>query len=727
LIVVVSVGLLTQAACEDPGPPATAGLILTVRSFEPGPDSDLTHVDHVTIDPSELVIKHSTAGTITIDISSLRDIIIYNDHVRERIVGQFPVPPGEISEVRIVPKSVTVTLKDGSSVDATYNPEIPSWQQSGWKWQPPDGQPWPISDGELSGVRALFHFDEVLRTHAVHDYKFDPTVPAVSFPVNPDEGKPGVYFDRLVIVFKAGVSDTRIDEINRHIGAEIIRRPRISRAYRIKFPVSMELADAYHYYFDKPEVQGILPMVVHAPLVTSEAGQEAHGDADLPPAWNIVEAAVGSVGTRSVQIALIDKGFNLAHPELRMNYAINNNELPPSVFDRNGNGFVDSADLGAIDTNGDGLADLPAMDVDGDQLITFYDLNDPQFPSSALPRDANRNGVADAEDVIFSWSDGEDDDRNGLPDDLVGWNFAGGGLTFGDNNNPSPDDTDETHGTEVAQVAVAPGDNGIKIVTSMTETGAGTAWHASIVPIRTDNSIDEFMDAAEYAEILGTPLISYSAGFTVVTEDANLDGAVNNGGLQVVSIGDFKDKLDKGRKSFMTLPWVDGVLPASRAVYTFAAGNSGVDLGQEEAFISPGEWLSTVIPNQVLLVGNAHHGVSNYADPSGPSNYGSVVEIWAPGEWNVIRGEVRDPNVLTGKFVAGTSLSAPCVAGVGALVLSRFPDLSPPELHERLLSTARPVINVFLAGEAKETMRPIVDACHAVAATPTEALQCFFK
>src|SRR5205823_4755254 len=132
---------------------------------------------------------------------------------------------------------------------------------------------------------------------------------------------------------------------------------------------------------------------------------------------------------------------------------------------------------------------------------------------------------------------------------------------------------------------------------------------------------------------------------------------------------------------------------------------------QEDAFISPGEWLRGVIPGQVLLVGNEFMN-ANYSQPAGPSNYGSVVDIWAPGEWDVVRGDLTDPSMLVGKNVAGTSFSAPCVAGVGALVLSRFPDMRPSELHDRLLSTARPVLNVFLAGQMRETMRPLVDACH---------------
>ena len=109
---------------------------------------------------------------------------------------------------------------------------------------------------------------------------------------------------------------------------------------------------------------------------------------------------------------------------------------------------------------------------------------------------------------------------------------------------------------------------------------------------------------------------------------------------------------------------------------------------------------------------------------SGPSNWGTAVELWAPGEWQLLGADVEDPTMLTGTSVRGTSFSAPCAAGVGALVLSRFPSLTPQEVHDQLIGQALPQLDVFLDGTFRETDRPMLSACRAVAANTTEESQC---
>ncbi len=54
--------------------------------------------------------------------------------------------------------------------------------------------------------------------------------------------------------------------------------------------------------------------------------------------------------------------------------------------------------------------------------------------------------------------DAKDNDLNGWQDDCNGWDF------YDNDNNPSPSDADETHGTQVAGVAVATGNNGKGVV-----------------------------------------------------------------------------------------------------------------------------------------------------------------------------------------------------------------------------------------------------------------------
>jgi len=70
-------------------------------------------------------------------------------------------------------------------------------------------------------------------------------------------------------------------------------------------------------------------------------------------------------------------------------------------------------------------------------------------------------------------SQGVDDDGNGYIDDFNGWDFTGGGA--GDNN-PNPTSASDNHGTAVAGVAAAAGNNSLGV--------AGASQHAMILPIK---------------------------------------------------------------------------------------------------------------------------------------------------------------------------------------------------------------------------------------------------
>jgi subtilisin family serine protease len=65
---------------------------------------------------------------------------------------------------------------------------------------------------------------------------------------------------------------------------------------------------------------------------------------------------------------------------------------------------------------------------------------------------------------------GIDDDHNGWTDDVNGWNF------HDDNNNPNPGSLYDSHGTQVAGVAAATGNNGIGI--------AGCAFGCKLMPLK---------------------------------------------------------------------------------------------------------------------------------------------------------------------------------------------------------------------------------------------------
>ena len=64
-----------------------------------------------------------------------------------------------------------------------------------------------------------------------------------------------------------------------------------------------------------------------------------------------------------------------------------------------------------------------------------------------------------------------DDDGNGFVDDIQGWDFAGDGEN--EDNDPLGDDS---HGTHVAGIIAARGNNGMGV--------AGVCWNLKIMPIK---------------------------------------------------------------------------------------------------------------------------------------------------------------------------------------------------------------------------------------------------
>jgi len=95
--------------------------------------------------------------------------------------------------------------------------------------------------------------------------------------------------------------------------------------------------------------------------------------------------------------------------------------------------------------------------------------------------------------------DAKDNDLNGWQDDCNGWDF------YDNDNNPSPSDEDETHGTQVAGVAVATGNNGKGVV--------GGAFGCRLMPLKVlKTGVDEMKTDILYPAV--AEAIYYAAGRT---------------------------------------------------------------------------------------------------------------------------------------------------------------------------------------------------------------------
>jgi len=224
-------------------------------------------------------------------------------------------------------------------------------------------------------------------------------------------------------------------------------------------------------------------------------------------------------------------------------------------------------------------------------------------------------------------TNGIDDDRNGRIDDWRGWDFVGA-----DN---APDDANG-HGTHVSGT-IAAGENGVGIV--------GVAPEAQVLPLR---ALDDH--AKGYNS-------SIAAAFAYAGDL----------GLRVVNAS-----LESGSTS---LAQYDAIASHPNTLYVVAAGNDGQDLSVLGALTYPcGMTLDNVICVGASDQFDERAGFSNYGTPS--------VDLFAPGA-----AILSDWTGGGTQFSSGTSMAAPQVAGVAALLLSRKPSLSTAALRQAILGS----------------------------------------
>ena len=244
---------------------------------------------------------------------------------------------------------------------------------------------------------------------------------------------------------------------------------------------------------------------------------------------------------------------------------------------------------------------------------------------------------------------GIDDDGNGFIDDVHGVNLNNGDDA---NNDPTPDPNWPEitgHGTAVAGTASAVTDNGVGI--------AGAAWNAKLMHINIFCVEEEICGAFEgilYAATNGADIINTSFG-----------GFPGDRQLRMVS-----QALD--------------LATDMGALVVAAAGNA-----------SSNNDLYPTYPDshpRVLSVGATEQDSGQLAEFS---NYGKSVDIYAPGvdiNTTLPNDEYTSDECSPYEdcfHVSGTSFSSPLVGGIAALVKTRFPDILPDELRERLRLSAK--------------------------------------
>lgn len=261
---------------------------------------------------------------------------------------------------------------------------------------------------------------------------------------------------------------------------------------------------------------------------------------------------------------------------------------------------------------------------------------------------------------------------NGLDDDKDGWIDNVFGINAVTRSGDPFDDND--HGTHVAGIIGAAANDGNPHV--------GVAWHVRLMACK-------FLAADGF----GTSDDALAA----------IDFAVKNG-ARVIN-GSFAG-------GTFERAFLDALIEARKAGVLFVAA-AGNDFSDNDSYpVYPASYqLDNVIA--VAAIDRQDH-LADF------SNYGrGTVHLGAPGVDIFSSIALSDAAYET---FSGTSMAAPHVAGVAALLLAKYPNASVPELRERLLST---VVQVPTLAD-KTTTGGRVNAYRALSATPDGTMELAF-
>ena len=438
--------------------------------------------------------------------------------------------------------------------------------------------------------------------------------------------------------------------------------------------------------------------------------------------------AKDSSQTKTVIVAIIDSGVDIEHEDLKGKIWINEDEIPDNGIDDDQNGYVDDIHGWNFIGNAAGEhvfyenleytrivkennADDPTLEEakayyekelakrkvekeNIDRFLTYYttarsiiqkktgvevhSLEDLQEVKSndqqvlvAKKFLTERYESGFSEQILESLVNR----NNEMMDYYLNLDFSPRGLVgddpkdINDRNYGNPDvaGPSPNHGTSVATVVAGIRNNGIGI--------NGIASNVKIMSVRsTPNGDERDKDVAlsiYYAVDNGADIINMSFGKDFSPQKQFVDDAV-------------RYAEEKG------------------VLLVHAAGNSGENIDVTERFPSD-RYLDGSEPTNWINVG-ASSNLLNEEVAAIFSNYGQkYVDLFAPGV-NIISADTTN----TYSMNDGTSLAAPVVSGIAALVLSYYPDLEPEELIDILMSSTfqfkkpKKVLQPSVAGEKRE-------------------------
>ncbi len=237
---------------------------------------------------------------------------------------------------------------------------------------------------------------------------------------------------------------------------------------------------------------------------------------------------------------------------------------------------------------------------------------------------------------------GIDDDGNGNVDDIRGWDFF--------NNDADPmDDCVDGHGSHVAGIIGAVGNNAAGV--------SGVNWRVQLMPLKVlcadgFGSVANVIAAMDYAIAKGVSIINASYSMGCGAEPSQSE----------------RDYLNRAR--------------AAGILVVLAAGNEDCDND-----VRPTYPASHALNNLIAVAASDPYDQRALYSASVASSYGGQsVHLFAPGKnvYSTLR------LVLGGGYgyMSGTSMAAPHVSGAAALLKSYRPALNMFQVREILLKTA---------------------------------------
>ena len=274
--------------------------------------------------------------------------------------------------------------------------------------------------------------------------------------------------------------------------------------------------------------------------------------------------------------------------------------------------------------------------------------------------------------------DGQDTCGNGYVDDINGYNFA--------DDTPRVEPAHlrsqvQSHGTHVAGL-IAAANNGTGVASVAGGDRTAVSGVRIMPSVTFGNRVSGFAEAIVYGADNGAVISSNSWGYEQpgVYEPAVLDAIdyfVANAGSH------------------------EGA-PMRGGLFITSAGNEGAD-----APYYPGYH-----PAAMAVAATDHHDrKASY------SNYGTWVDLAAPGGEAFTQPIISTLHTAHGGYGgpqwAGTSMAAPQVAGVAALLLSTEPGLTPDDVRQRLVQTGAPVDSNSPVGRRLDAYRALTGSSDA--------------